>query len=268
MPELPEVETVVRTLEKQIKGRRIESVNVRYEKIVSQEVPTFIENLVGQCFRGFGRRGKYLLLQMDTCVLVCHLRMEGKFYILDSQEPCDRHTHVVFTLDNGQTLRYHDTRKFGRMETVPLGTDFSHWHGLGPEPFDDAFDSTYIQKIAQKRSTPLKSLLLDQSFVAGIGNIYADEILAACHLRPGRSCKRTTHTDAENIAMETRRILNEAIKAGGTTIRSYTSSLGVTGMFQLNCVVHAKKTCGLCGSETKVRCIGGRSSYYCPSCQK
>ncbi len=123
-------------------------------------------------------------------------------------------------------------------------------------------------RIGKGRKVPLKTLLLDQHFTAGIGNIYADEILYACRLRPGRSCARITRKDEENIAREAKRILQDAIAAGGTTIRSYTSSLGVTGRFQLSCQVHTKKICGVCGNEIKIKYIGGRSSYYCPHCQR
>ncbi len=268
MPELPEVETVLRTLEGQISDREIISVNILYPKIVENDPEDFIKKLTHQHFRGFHRRGKYLLFEMDDFFFVSHLRMEGKYYLQQPEDPYDRHTHVVFQLDDGRQLRYHDTRKFGRMEIVPLQTDFSHWHDLGPEPFDDAFNAAYVHAFIHNRNVPLKKLLLNQSFVAGIGNIYADEILAACHLRPGRSCRRITRNDEEHIVTMTKAILKAAIAAGGTTIRSYTSSLGVTGRFQLECSVHAQKKCKRCGHDIKVKWIGGRSSYYCPLCQK
>lgn len=268
MPELPEVETVVRTLEYRIKGRRITDVDIRMPKIIEGDPEVFAETLKGQSFREFGRRGKYLLFYMDDCVLVSHLRMEGKYYIQKPDEPFDRHVHVIFRLDDGTELRYHDTRQFGRMSVVSKDQDFSGWHSLGPEPFDDRLTAEYIYRTAKYRNTPLKTLLLDQSFIAGIGNIYADEILASCHLRPGRNCRRITRADAENIRVNTVRIMREAIACGGTTIRSYTSSLGVTGMFQTECTVHMQKICPVCGSEIKVKRIGGRSSYYCPACQK
>lgn len=268
MPELPEVETVLRTLESRISGRRITDVEIRYPKIIEGDPDVFASTLAGQSFRDFRRRGKYLLFGMDDCVLVSHLRMEGKYYLQHPEDPADRHVHVIFRLDDGTELRYHDTRKFGRMEIRPRDEDFSRWHGLGPEPFDEAFTDEYVYSVCRSRNMPLKSLLLDQSFIAGIGNIYADEILAACHLRPGRNCRRVTRKDAANIRNHTERIMREAVALGGTTIRSYTSSLGVTGRFQTECTVHMKKTCPVCGHEIKIRRIGGRSSYYCPDCQK
>lgn len=268
MPELPEVETVVRTLEHQISGACITDVDVRYAPIVCNEPEAFRNILIGNHFNVFERRGKYLIFRMDTCTLVCHLRMEGKFYIQKPEDPVNRHMHVIFQLSDGRSLRYMDTRKFGRMEILPLDYDFAHYHDLGVEPFDESFDASYLREMRKGRSVPLKTFLLDQSVIAGIGNIYADEILFACGLRPGRSVRRITKNDEEHLVNETRRILSQAIEAGGTTIRSYTSSLGVTGRFQLSCMVHTMKTCKRCGSEIRVKYIGGRSSYYCPVCQK
>lgn len=267
MPELPEVETVVRTLEKQIGGCTVTKVQVRYDPIIVGDARKFEEQMRGQTFCGFERRGKYLIFRMSDLTLVSHLRMEGKYYIQPPSAEITKHMHVIFDLNNGMQLRYNDTRKFGRMEILAKDHDFSHYKDLGPEPFDQAFNVSYVHAFRKGKKTPLKSLLLDQSFVAGIGNIYADEILAACHLRPGRACASITKKDEEHIVNETQRILKAAIAAGGTTIRSYTSSLGVTGRFQTSCTVHMQKICARCGGEIKVKYIGGRSSYYCPHCQ-
>ena len=268
MPELPEVETVLRTLESRIASLEITGITVRWPKVIIGDQEEFCSQLMHQHFNGFMRRGKYLLFVMDDCILESHLRMEGKYYIQKPEEPLQKHVHICFDLSDGNQLRYHDTRKFGRMQILPLDTDLSSFHDLGPEPFDEAFNPAYIHDYRKKRNTPMKSLLLDQNFTAGIGNIYADEILFACGIRPGRSCRRITRNDEEHLVKETRRILQKAIAAGGTTIRSYTSSLGVTGLFQLDCMVHTMKTCKVCGSDIKVKRIGGRSSYYCPVCQK
>ncbi|MCH4014902.1 MAG: bifunctional DNA-formamidopyrimidine glycosylase/DNA-(apurinic or apyrimidinic site) lyase [Solobacterium sp.] len=268
MPELPEVETVVRTLEKQIKDEEILAVHVRYPKMIEDDVDTFEKTLAHEHFRRFERRGKYLIFRMDHVTLVAHLRMEGRFYLQKDDDALNRHMHVIFQLKDHRQLRYQDTRKFGRMKLFPLDYDFTHFKNLGPEPLSDAFNADYIHAYRSGRSEPLKSLLLDQCFTAGIGNIYADEILAACGLRPGRSCRRITRKDEEHIASKTKRILQAAIKAGGTTIRTYTSSLGVKGTYQSACTVHSQKVCARCGSEIHVKTIGGRSSYYCPHCQK
>ncbi len=269
MPELPEVETVLRTLEQQIKGEPILDVEVRLPKMIDRSIPEFREALIGRHFLRFDRRGKYLLFGMEDKILVSHLRMEGKYWLKETGDPADRHTHVIFTLSNGRSLRYHDTRKFGTMELRDYPLDLHSFHGLGPEPFnEEEFTPDYLYAVMKSRNTPLKTILLDQSVVAGIGNIYADEICFACGLRPRMNCRRISKPKCAQIIAETRRILQEAIAAGGTTIRSYTSSLGVTGLFQLECMVHAQKTCRVCGGEVKIVRVGGRSSYYCPHCQR
>ena len=268
MPELPEVETVLRTLENHISNAVIEDVKIYYAKTVEGDAAEFRERLKGQSFRTFERRGKYLLFGMDNVLLISHLRMEGRYRILNRGETRPKHTHVVFELTDGRDLCYIDSRKFGRMSLVDADIDRRSFHGLGPEPFSEEFSQEYIHRIVRSRRVPLKSLLLDQSFCAGIGNIYADEILAACGLRPGRSCQRITKADEQHIAEETRRILAESIRQGGTTVHSFSPEEGVTGLFQLSCMVHGKQTCGRCGADIKVRRIGGRSSYYCPACQK
>ena len=268
MPELPEVETVLRTLETQIKGAEITDVRVFLPKMIDRSEADFRNALTGRHFLNFERRGKYLLFGMEDVILVSHLRMEGKYWLKQKGDPLDRHTHAVFTLSDGRELRYNDTRKFGTMELCDPETDRTSFHGLGPEPFDEAFNAAYLYRIMKERNTPVKTILLDQTVVAGIGNIYADEICFACGIRPRMNCRRATKPLCESIVRETRRILEAAIRAGGTTIRSYTSSLGVTGLFQLSCMVHAQKNCQECGSAIKIVRVGGRSSYYCPHCQK
>lgn len=268
MPELPEVETVLRTLEHQIAGEEILSVQVRFDPIIEGDAREFEKRMTHQHFRGFMRRGKYLLFEMDDFIFVSHLRMEGKYYLQDQKEPLDRHMHVIFQLTHGRQLRYRDTRKFGRMFLMDKDTDLTHFRNLGSEPFSDAFSPEYIREYTRGRKEPVKALLLDQHFVSGIGNIYADEILYACSIRPGRSCSRLTGNERRKLVTETRRILTAAIKAGGTTIRTYTSSLGVTGRFQLSCMVHEQKQCRKCGAAIRMKWISGRSSYYCPNCQK
>lgn len=268
MPELPEVETVLRTLEHQIRDLQILAVDILYPKMIKSDLTQFKTKLINQHFRRFERRGKYLIFRMDDVTLVSHLRMEGKYYIQTNDEPIPAHTHVIFHLSNNMQLRYNDTRKFGTMELVDKDYDFTHFRDLGPEPFSSAFHADYVHSYRKKHQTPIKTLLLDQSFVAGIGNIYADEILAACQIRPTIRCNRLKKSDDIHIVEETKRILKEAIALGGTTIRSYTSSLGVTGRFQTNCSVHMQKICQKCQGEIKIKRIGGRSSYYCPHCQK
>lgn len=268
MPELPEVQTVLDTLEKQIKNRKIVKVKVLYKPIVELNDRTFSRRLVGQHFRNFKRRGKYLLFEMDDITLVSHLRMEGKYFILDDKIALNKHDHVIFYLDNGKQLRYNDVRKFGRMELIDKENDYRVFKNLGPEPFSKEFNIKYCKEYLKDKRVPFKTVILDQSFVAGVGNIYADEIIYAMGINPNKLACKLTDDNIKDLISNTRRILKRAIKAGGTTIRSYTSSLGVTGRFQLKLSVHTMDKCKKCGSKIKKIVVGGRGTYYCPKCQK
>ncbi|MBR2809010.1 MAG: DNA-formamidopyrimidine glycosylase, partial [Erysipelotrichaceae bacterium] len=217
MPELPEVETVLRTLEGMIKDRRIEDILVLYPKIIEDDIDDFKHKLIGQSFRNFKRRGKYLIFEMDDLALVSHLRMEGKYFYLDGEKPYDKHVHIIFKLDNGKTLQYHDVRKFGRMYLSPI-KDKYEIADLGPEPFDRSFNVAYAKRYLADIKRPIKEVLHDQHFVAGIGNIYANEILFASGVHPESICLKLDDEDIQKIVSNTKKILKKAIKAGGTTI--------------------------------------------------
>ena len=268
MPELPEVETVVRSLEKRIKNKKIKDIDIRYKRIVNESPKVFLNTLKGESFRQFKRRGKYLLFYMDNIILVSHLRMEGKYSIVKDNAKPTKHTHVIFYLNDGSELRYLDTRKFGRFELFPLETDLKTFKNLGPEPFSKDLNLNYVKEYVKHKSIPVKQLLLDQSFIAGIGNIYADEILFKAKVNPNIKSNRLKDEDIKNIISSTRSILNSAIKAGGTTIRSFSSINHITGRFQQRLKVHTKSVCNKCNSKIKVVRINGRSTYFCPKCQK
>ena len=270
MPELPEVETVVRTLEKQIQGRTITKVKVRYDKIITGDPRAFERKLKGETFRQFERRGKYLIFRMDHVTLVSHLRMEGKYYIQSPEDPLTRHMHVIFSLDNGKELRYNDTRKFGRMELLPLDYDFDHFKDLGPEPFDDKFNADYIHVYRKGKKTPLKSLLLDQSFTAGIGNIYADEALFLAGIHPLRSAGSLSAGEAEVLRQAVNKVIGDGIAEGGTTFRDYIDGDGKKGHHQENLFVYHRQgmPCRNCGTCIEKIVVGGRGTHFCPRCQK
>lgn len=270
MPELPEVETVVRTLENMIQGRSIEQIEVRWDKTVVGDTEEFKQKILHQHFNAFKRRGKYLLFELDNCTLCVHLRMEGKFFVQDPNEEISKHVHVLFTLDNKQQLRYHDTRKFGRMEIIDKSENYDDFKELGLEPFDPRLTVAYLNAKRKGKSISLKQFLLDQHNIAGIGNIYADEICFRMNLHPATKINRLSKNDLSSCIIATQEVLEAAIKKGGTTIRSYTSSLGVTGRFQLEIQVHSreKEPCIRC--KTPIRKIrhATRGTYFCPCCQK
>lgn len=266
MPELPEVETVVRSLEKRIKNNKITDVDIRYKKIIACNPDNFKKQIKGQHFRKFKRRGKYLLFYLDDIIMVSHLRMEGKYKICQGEKPA-KHTHVIFYLDNKNELHYLDTRKFGRFELFPLDTDLSSFKNLGPEPFSKELNLKYVKEFIKNKRIPIKQLLLDQSFIAGIGNIYADEILFRASINPKAKSYKLNDNQIKRIISSTRSILKNAIKAGGTTIKSFTSVNHITGRFQQKLNVHTKEICKKCNSKIKMIRINGRSTYYCPKCQ-
>lgn len=273
MPELPEVETVVRTLEDRLSHFTIRKVDVLYEKMIYNytSIP-FEKALVNESVLTYSRLGKYMIFELTHYYLIAHMRMEGKFYIQKQEDKMDKHTHVIFSLDNCQ-LRYHDTRKFGRMylydKSIPY-VDLDVFKNVGLDAFDEHLDVSYINSKIGQRSISVKQFLLDQSNIAGIGNIYADEICFACKIHPTLPVNKLKKKDIENILVETRRILGGAIKAGGTTIRSYTSQLKVDGRFQLQLKVHQQinKPCQICGTTIEKIKHHGRGTYFCKKCQK
>lgn len=270
MPELPEVVTVVRTLEKLINQAKIIDVRVHWDNIIEGDIVNFINIMRGQTFLGFSQRGKFLIFELTEGYLISHLRMEGKFYVLEAPLVDMKHVHVEFMLEDGRKLYYHDTRKFGRLAYVRDLNQHPGLNRLGFEVWDKECTPQYLLDHSKRRSIPIKTLLLDQSIISGIGNIYVNEILFACKISPLRPAHQLETKDAVKILKETDRILSEAIAQGGTSIKSYTSQLGVTGLFQQSLQVHGRvsETCFNCQTEISKISIGGRGTYYCTNCQE
>lgn len=266
------METVRQTLRKRILRKKIKSVNVLYDKIIESDLEEFKKNLVGLEFSDILRKGKWLLFEIGDYYLCSHLRMEGKYFIKSENEEILKHEHVIFTFIDGTDLRYHDTRKFGRMNLV-LKDKIDTVEGVrkqGIEPIDPKLSKEYLYEKFTKSKLPMKTLLLDQTIISGLGNIYADEVLFAAKIHPLKLGVSITLEECDRIVKSSKAIITEAIKCGGTTIRSYTSSLGVTGRFQQNLCVHKRENeeCKVCGTLIKRIVVGGRSTYYCETCQK
>ena len=272
MPEIAEVETVRNTLKTRILNKKIKEVSVYYEPIVLSDLTSFKKNLVGESFVDIKRKGKWLIFETEHYYLLSHLRMEGKYFIKDKNEPKDKHEHVIFTFINDTTLRYADTRKFGRMNLI-LKQDLENTECIkkqGLEPGDQDLTSDYLLAKFKNKQIPIKTALLDQTIISGLGNIYANEVLFYAKVNPLKPSYSLTRDECEKIVEGACEIIREAIEMGGTTIRSYTSSLGVTGRFQQNLKVHKRKSekCFKCGSKIENMKVGGRSTYFCPKCQK
>lgn len=266
------METVRQTLRKRILNKKIKNVNVLYERMIESDINEFKKNLIGLSFNDILRRGKWLIFEIGDYYLCSHLRMEGKYFIKEHDEEINKHEHIIFEFEDGTDLRYHDTRKFGRMNLVlkdKLET-VEGVHKQGIEPIDDKLSKEYLCDKFKKSKLPMKTLLLDQTIISGLGNIYADEVLFGAKINPLKLGCEITLEDCERIIKSSREIITEAIKCGGTTIKSYTSSLGVTGKFQQHLCAHKREgeECKNCKTKIERIVVGGRSTYFCPRCQK
>ena len=267
MPELPEVETVKNVLKKNLIGLTIKDINVYYKDMIKSDLNNFYK-LKNESFIDIKRYGKWLVFETNNYYLVSHLRMEGKYYYTNRKE-LEKHEHVVFSLSNGMYLRYKDVRKFGVMYLVDKDKLFTDTplKELGLEPFNKDLNIDYLKDKFKNKNLSIKTVLLDQSILSGLGNIYVDEVLFKSKISPFKKARELSDLELNNIINSSKKILNDAIKMGGTTIRSYTSSLGVTGSYQDKLMVHTKKICSICKGNILVSKIGRRSTYYCPNCQ-
>jgi formamidopyrimidine-DNA glycosylase len=274
MPELPEVETVRRTLEVLTIGKVMKEVSVSWPKMIKRpdEVEQFNDALKGQTIKEIGRRGKFLIIYTDVYALVSHLRMEGKYGLFSSEDPVDKHTHVIFHFTDGTELRYKDVRKFGTMHLYEKGKEFETQPlaDLGPEPFSEDFTVEWLSGKLKKTNRKIKPALLDQKILVGLGNIYVDEALFRAKIHPERIANSLTPEEEAVLHRGIVSTLSEAVEKGGSTIRSYVNSQGQIGMFQLQLYVYGRKNepCKVCGTPLEKTVVGGRGTHYCPSCQK
>lgn len=272
MPELAEVETVRNVLKTKILNKKIKNVNVLYNKMIENDEEFFKKVLIGNYFKDILRKGKWLIFELNEYYLLSHLRMEGKYFIKNSSNKIEKHEHVIITFDDNTDLRYHDTRKFGRMKIINKNEleKTKEIQKQGKEPLDDTLTSNYLIEKIKNKNIPIKTVLLDQEIISGLGNIYANEVLYKAGIYPLRRANSITELECERIIKASKEILTKAISEGGTTIKSYTSSLGVTGNYQNYLEVHKreKEPCHKCGSLIKKVKVGGRSTYYCDYCQK
>lgn len=272
MPELPEVESVVRTLRPIVKGATIVGAMNSVPKMVTPKGRAFTDALIGKTFLSVERIGKFILFFLsDNVVLVSHLRMEGKYIELtDANAKLTRFARFVFTFEDGRRLVYDDMRKFGtfHLATKENYRQLKALQSLGQEPMD-VKDVTTIHQPLTRSNRVIKSLLLDQTILLGLGNIYADEVLYACRIHPLTKGKYLTFDQTNQIVKESARILLAAIDAGGTRIRSYQSGAAIDGHFTLNILAYGKdgQPCSRCHHRLDKITVGGRGTHYCPRCQ-
>jgi formamidopyrimidine-DNA glycosylase len=274
MPELPEVETIRRTLKRFVLNRTIDHVTVYWGKIIKQpdDAEQFNHLLMGQTIHDIKRKGKFLLFELDDYTLISHLRMEGKYSVHYKDEPVKKHTHVIFTFTTDEELRYNDVRKFGTMHLVNKGEELlqNPLNKLGPDPFDADFTFDYFYQKLKNTNRSIKAVLLDQTVVAGLGNIYVDETLFKAGVHPLKKANKLTKKEVQEIQKQAILTLEEAVKQGGTTIRSYVNSQGEMGMFQQELFVYGQenKACKNCGGPITKMKVAGRGTHVCLHCQK
>ena len=270
MPELPEVETVKKSLLNHLLNKKILSIDVLYSRMILTPLEDFTHDLINATIINITRIGKFLIFHFDNVlVLISHLRMEGKYYYYQENEDVSKHARIIFHLNNNEKVVYDDSRKFGIMELYHKDEYLtkSSLAKLGLEPFD--MDKDYLFKKLSKSKKEIKSCLLDQTIIAGIGNIYADEILFACNINPYRKANTITINECEEIIENAKRILLLAINQGGSTISSYHPENGIDGKFQTSLLAYGKSTlpCNKCHRTLLKDFLSGRGTTYCPNCQ-
>jgi len=271
MPELPEVETIVRDIAPSISARQITGVEVNWAgSLAGLTAQEFARALVGRVIRQVTRRAKYIILDLsDNNKLAIHLAMTGRLLLRSSNAPEDRFTRVTIALDNGQEIRFADARKFGRLRVLSPDEYIEFDRALGPEPLSRGFDLDRFREALRGKNARIKTLLLDQRFVAGIGNIYADEALFAAGINPNRSASGLSEREIEQLYHAIRQVLSSAIRDRGTTFDSYVDAFGRKGSHQLGLNVYRQegKPCPRCGAPIKRQVIAGRGAHFCPTCQ-
>lgn len=273
MPELPEVETVRRTLNELVAGRTIRSVTVKLPRIIQRpaDPEQFQDALAGLTIQQVERRGKFLRILLDGLVLVSHLRMEGRYGVFPSEEPPELHTHVLFHLDDGTDLRYKDVRQFGTMHLFLPGEEFRlpPLAKLGVEPLGPDFTLQALRDRIGKRTSRIKPLLLNQELVVGLGNIYVDEALFQARIHPERTPDTLKPAEWKRLHEAIRTTLASAVEAGGSSIKSYVNGQGEMGMFQQQLLVYGRKdeACSSCGKPIMKFVVGGRGTHICLRCQ-
>lgn len=274
MPELPEVETTVRGLQPHLLGTKIIDVRFHRDNLRTPLDKDWIPKINGQSINQIKRRAKVILMHLDNAYLAWHLGMSGSMRVCAINEPLRKHDHIEFIIENAgkqrKVLRFHDPRRFGYLKytesEAELLKPIEHY---GPEPFSDEFNADYLYSLCQNKTQAIKSTLMDQTVVVGVGNIYACEALFLAGISPKRSSKRIAKKRLATLINHVQNVLNDAIKAGGTTLQDFESAEAKPGYFQQSLNVYGKagKPCPHCFNPIQSQVISGRNTFYCKYCQ-
>ncbi|MDO4626252.1 MAG: bifunctional DNA-formamidopyrimidine glycosylase/DNA-(apurinic or apyrimidinic site) lyase [Pasteurellaceae bacterium] len=269
MPELPEVETTKNGISPYLQGFHIEKIIVRQPKLrwpVSEQ----LSQLHNVKVRGLSRRAKYLIIHTEQGDIIGHLGMSGSLRIVPKNAPIDKHDHLDILINNGKLLRYNDPRRFGAWLWTDDLAHFPLFAKLGPEPLSEAFNATYLFQKSRKKQTPLKTFLMDNAVVVGVGNIYANETLFLCGLHPKKTAGSLTNAQSAQLIETIKAVLSKAIQQGGTTLKDFLQPDGRPGYFAQQLLVYGRqgKPCPICHNDIQSLMIGQRNSFFCPRCQK
>lgn len=272
MPELPEVEVIKEGLKKKVKHRKITGVEVRFSKLIKNVSPSlFRKRVIGKEVKEISRRGKFLIFSLDdSSFLVIHLKMTGQLIYCSPDEEVDKHTGIIFTLDNNFQLRFLDMRRFGIVCLAKKLEEITTLANLGPEPLENNFTSLVLKKILENQKRKIKIVLIDQKIMAGLGNIYAVEALYQAKINPEKRAYQLTEPEIKTLYRAIKAILKKAISARGTSTDAYRDSEGRKGRFQYQLQVYGRQgeSCYRCGTKVSRIKISGRGTYFCPGCQK
>ncbi len=270
MPELPEVEVIRRGLAKKLIGQTFREVCRNDQRLRRQSEAPALAGLVGRTVSRLTRRGKYLLIHLDDGqTFLVHLGMTGRLFLLPAACPLPSHVHLLLECQSGQRLIYQDVRRFGQLILYPAGVTPAELRQVGLEPWSRRLTPEWLAQKSAGRTRPIKNFLLDGRFIAGIGNIYASEILFAVGLHPQKPVGQISLMEWAAVLQACRRILARAIRAGGTTIANFADCEGQAGLFALQLQVYGRagEPCPVCGTSIERLVLAGRSTFWCPRCQ-
>lgn len=274
MPEMPEVEIIRRYLDTQVAGKKIIHLTILLPRMIKwPDVEGFRALVTGRTIKGMNRRGKYLLMELDNASkVVFHLRMTGRLVYEPAGDTTDHHARVIFHLQDGASLVYGDTRTLGTIHGLKP-QELGMLKGLvemGPEPLSAEFTAEYLYRTASQRKVAIKSFLLNQKYIGGIGNIYADEALFLAGIHPLRPANSLTQTECGKLWESVNKVIADGIADGGTTFRDYQNGEGGKGSHQEHLYVYGRKgeQCRICGAPIERVTVGGRGTHFCPHCQE
>lgn len=269
MPELPEVETTRRGIRPHVVGHCISRIDVHHSGLRWPVPVRDLNGLIGQTIRDVRRRAKYLFIDTDQGHMIIHLGMSGSLRVVSATLPRKKHDHVDIVIDSGETLRFHDPRRFGSVLFSRAPENHKLIQSLGPEPLSEDFDGDHLWQLARRRRLAIKAFIMDAKIVVGVGNIYASEALFLAGIHPLKAASKVSRVRMHTLSDTIKTVLSKAIESGGTTLRDYYGSDGSPGYFaqQLSAYGRQGEPCHQCGKAIVQRVIGQRSTFYCTTCQ-